>query len=90
MKESELGRMGRRKEERGDETWGATLIELVMNKTLTQRVNENTSLGMTIYYSTIYYLLFTKEQDWIENIKFKCPLGKSDHVLIQVNSMKKI
>ncbi len=49
---------------------------------MTQWIGENTRFGGNEEASRLD-LVFTKEMDIIDGIIYQCPLGKSDHLLIE-------
>ena len=68
--------------EGGKDSWGNTLLNLVMSNMMTQWIGENTRFKGDEEASRLD-LLFTKELDIIDEVKYQCPLGKSDHLLIE-------
>lgn len=68
--------------EGGEDSWGNRILNLAMRNVMTQWIKEATRYRGTDEASRLD-LLLTKEPDIIGKIKTKCPLGKSDHVLIE-------
>jgi len=68
--------------EGGEESWGGTMLNLVMNNIMTQWIEEKTRFRGSEEPSRLD-LLLTKEADIIGKINYRCPLGKSDHILIE-------
>lgn len=65
------------------ESWGAVLLELAMDNLMTQWVTEKTRYRGEDEPSRLD-LVFTKEVDVIGDILYRSPLGRSDHVLIEM------
>ena len=53
-----------------------------MNNIMTQWIKDNTKFSGNEELSRLD-LLLTKELKVIRNVNYQCPLGKSDHVLIE-------
>ena len=71
-------------ETKGDsESWGSVLLELAMDNLMTQWVTEKTRYRGDDEPSRLD-LVFSKEVDVIKDISYISPLGKSDHVLIEM------
>ena len=69
--------------EGGELSWGNRLLQLAMDNILPQWVTENTRFRGNEEPSRLD-LVFTKEPEIIENVTYKSPIGKSDHVLIEM------
>ena len=66
-----------------EESWGNRLMELVMENTLTQIIKEKTRIRGEDEPSRLD-LVFTKDPNDIKNVAYRCPLGKSDHLVIEM------
>ena len=66
-----------------DESWGSKMLKLAMENTLTQWIAEKTRFRGDDKPSRLD-LVFTKDPDGIDDITYGCPLGKSDHVIIEL------
>ncbi len=71
------GKAGQRKEV----LWGNKVLELVMDNLLTQWVRENMRFRGYDLPSRLG-LIITMEPDIIEEMNYKSPIGKSNHVPI--------
>ena len=73
----------------GDEdenSWGNRLLKLSMENMMIQRVTENTRFRGEDKPSRLD-LVFTKEVELTRDISYMCPLGKSDHVILELKIM---
>ena len=66
----------------GEKSWGNFLLDLSIENIMTQWIKENTRYRGGETPSRLD-LVFTKEPDIIEDIEYKTPLGKSDHVVLE-------
>ena len=70
----------------GDEderSWGNRLLNLTLENMMIQRVSENTRFRGEDKPSRLD-LVFTKEVELIKDINYVCPIGKSDHVILEM------
>ena len=67
----------------GEETWGARLLNLVMENAMTQWVKEKTRYQCNEEPSRLD-LVLTKEIEVVKKVEYKCPINKSDHVVIEL------
>ena len=68
--------------EGSEETWGNKVLELATEHFLTQWVNEHTRYRGSEEPSRLD-LIFTTDPGIIQELNYKSPIGKSDHVLIE-------
>ena len=68
--------------EGSENSWGYTLLNLVMENTMTQWITEATRYRGEDEPSRLD-LVFSKEPEVIETVRYKTPLGKSDHILLE-------
>ena len=64
-----------------EETWGAKLMDLTTRYMVTQQVEETTRIRGGDEPSRLD-LIFTMDPNEDDNIRYNCPLGKGDHVVI--------
>ena len=69
--------------EGGDHTWGNRLLNLTMNNMMMQWVTEKTRYRGEDEPSRLD-LVFTKGTDLAKEIIYKCPIGKSSHVILEI------
>ena len=69
--------------EGGEESWGTMLLDLTMDYTMTQWIQECTRYRSGKEPSRLD-LVFMKEPELVSNIEYMTPIGKSDHVLIEL------
>ena len=68
--------------------WNWELMEVTQDFLLTQHIKSNTRVrGMD--QPSLLDLLFTRQENQVENIDYEPPLGKSDHVIIKWNFIVK-
>ncbi len=72
--------------EGSESSWGNKLLDLAVENFLTQWVTDDTRFRENEAPSRLN-LIFTKEQEIVEDLKCINPIGKSDHVLIQFTVM---
>lgn len=65
------------------DSWGNILLDLSSDNLLIQNVKENTRRRGEDEESRLD-LAFTREEDMIQDIRYQPPLGKSDHVVINM------
>ena len=63
--------------------WGEDLLQLVMVNTMEQWVRENTRYRGEDE-PTMLDLVFTKKPETCPTIEYLCPMGKSDHVVMEI------
>ena len=68
----------------GHETWGPRFLDLMMENMLTQEVKEDTRYRGEDEPARLD-LVLTRKLQLKDDIKYMCPLGKSDHVTMVVN-----
>ena len=68
--------------------WNWELLEITQDFLLTQHIQSSTRVRGTDKPSLLD-LLFTRQENQIENIEYKPPMGKSDHVVIKWNFIVK-
>ena len=68
---------------RGDEAWGTRFLNQMMENMMVQRVKENTRLRGDDEPARLD-LIFTKDIEICDDIIYKCPLGKSDHMIMEM------
>ena len=66
------------------ETWGVRFLDLMMENMMTQQIKENTRYRGEDEPARLD-LVLTRHLQLNDDIKYMCPLGKSDHVTIVVN-----
>ncbi|XP_050692945.1 uncharacterized protein LOC126983856 [Eriocheir sinensis] len=71
--------------EGGENTWGSKLLKLATNNLLTQWVKGETRLRGDDQPSRLD-LIFTKNVELDEGVSHECPLGKSDHELLEIKT----
>ena len=64
------------------------MLDMTMEHTMTQWIQEKTRFRNNEDPSRLY-LVFTKEPNIVNEIKYKTPIGKSDHILIEVELKEK-
>lgn len=69
--------------EGSENTWGHNLLDMTVEYALTQWVHEKTRFRNNEEPSRLD-LIFTKEPDIVNKLEYKTPIGKSDHVLLEV------
>ena len=69
-------------ETESETSWGNTLLNIAMSNVMTQWIQEPTRYRGDDTPARLD-LLLTKEPDVIEALQYKCPIGKSDHVMIE-------
>jgi len=67
----------------GDETWGGRFLNLIMENMMEQKVKESTRYRGDDEPARLD-LVLTRAVDLKDEIQYRCPLGKSDHVLLQM------
>ena len=70
-----------------DESWGGELLSMAMENSMTQWVGEHTRFRGEDEPSRLD-LIFTGEPEILNDIKCRCPLGRSDHVVIECELRK--
>ncbi len=70
--------------EESEASWGNMALELVINNFLTQWVKETTRFRENDEPSRLYFII-TREPDIIEEMNYKSPIGRSDHVFNSVH-----
>ena len=65
-----------------EDSWSGELLRMAMENSMTQWVKEKTRYRGEDEPSRLD-LIITKEAELIENMKYGCPIGKSDHVMIE-------
>ena len=75
--------------EGSDNSWGSILLDIVMEHTMTQWVKEHTRFREGEEPSRLD-LIFTKETGIVEEIIYKPPIGKSDHILCELELQDKV
>ena len=68
----------------GEDSWGCKLMTWAMENLMTQWIDKETRFMGSDNPSRLD-LVFTSNPESIDSVNYGCPLGKSDHVLIQVN-----
>ena len=71
----------------GKESWGNKLLNILMENGMIQWIKEATRFRGEDTPARLD-LLFSKEPDVIGEINYKCPIGKSDHVVIEFNILE--
>ena len=66
------------------ETWGIKFLDLMMENMMTQEIKENTRYRGDDA-PALLDLVLTRHLQLNDDIKYMCPLGKSDHVTIAVD-----
>ena len=66
------------------ETWGDRLLKLAMENILTQWITKSTRFQGSIN-PTRLDLVFTKEPELVDQVRYQCPLGNSDHILLELD-----
>ena len=74
--------MDLRLDDENEDSWDAKMMELVTTNMITQHVKEMTRIRGNDTPSRLD-LVFTKDPREIGDIKYRCPLGKSDHVVME-------
>ena len=69
--------------EGGENSWGYTLLDLIMEHTMTQWIQQETRFRSDEQPSRLD-LIFTKEPDIVKVVKYKPPINKSDHILMEM------
>ena len=69
--------------EGGMNSWGYTLLDLIKEHTMTQWIQQETRFRNNKQPSRLD-LIFTKERDIVKEIKYKPPINKSDHILMEI------
>ena len=69
--------------EGGENSWGNMLLDITMEHTMTQWIGECTRYRNDEEPSRLD-LIFTKEPEIVNSVEYKTPVGKSDHVLIEI------
>ncbi|MCD9088864.1 hypothetical protein, partial [Stenotrophomonas sp. SY1] len=67
----------------GDDLWGNVLLEMIIDHTMTQWIQENTRYRNEEEPSRLD-LIITSEPRIVDKIEYKTPIGKSDHILIEL------
>ncbi len=65
-----------------DKSWGGELLRMTMEYSVTQWVEENMRFRGEDGPSRLD-LIFMKESKVVKDIDYKCPIGKSDHVVVE-------
>ena len=71
----------------GDDSWSEKLLNWAEENMMIQWIDCDTRYRGGDAPSRLD-LVFTTNKEEIEEIKYKCPLGKSDHILIEINKGK--
>ena len=74
--------------EGGENSWGNMLLDMTMKHTMTQWVQEKTRFRNNEDPSRLD-LVFTKEPDIVNKIKYKTPIGKNYHILLEIELKEK-
>lgn len=72
----------------GDEAWGEKFLNLMMENMMEQKVKENTRYRGEDEPARLD-LVLTREVCIEDEIQYRCPLGKSDHVVLQMKLEEK-
>ena len=64
-------------------SWGNILLEIITDNFLTQHIKEHTRVRGEDEPSRLD-LTFTKDPNDVQNLKYLCPIGKSDHLVIEM------
>ena len=65
-----------------EESWGGKLLRMATENSMTQWVEQNTRYRGDDEPSRLD-LIFTSEPEVVEDVRYKCPLGKTDHVVLE-------
>lgn len=69
----------------GDMAWGERFLRLMMENLMMQRVKENTRYRSDDELARLD-LVLTKGLHLKDDLRYGCPLGKSDHVIIEIET----
>ena len=72
----------------GEETWGGRFLNLMIENMMEQRVKENTRYRGDDEPAMLD-LILTREIEMENDIRYKCPLGKSDHLVLEMDLVER-
>ena len=67
----------------GESSWGSALLDVTMEHAMTQWIQQETRFESDEQLSRLD-LVFMKEPNIVSEIKYKPPINKSDHILLEI------